>query len=62
MFKSIFKNLSLKISAITLLIVVASILNGCSDNGLPSSGLGVSNESLRFVFMAAAVVTHLPIR
>ena len=52
MFKTVFKNMSLNITAITLLVVVATMLIGCSDSTAPSSGLGISNEPLRFVFMA----------
>jgi hypothetical protein len=48
----VFKNMSIKIIAMTLLIVVVTMLNGCSDNTVPSSGVGISDEPFRFVFLA----------
>lgn len=37
---------------ITLLILLFTMLNGCNDTPESPSGVGVSNETLRFVFMA----------
>ncbi len=44
-----FKNMSLKIVAMTLLIVVVTLLSGCNNSTEPPVGAG---ETLRFVFLA----------
>ncbi|MCX6160922.1 MAG: metallophosphoesterase [Ignavibacteriae bacterium] len=49
MSKKMIKNMSLKIVAITLLIVVVTMLSGCNNSTEPPVGTG---ETFRFVFLA----------
>ena len=52
-----FKNMSLKIAAMMLLVVVVTMLNSCSDNSAnPTTG---TSGSLRFIFMADSRVDSL---
>ena len=47
--RTVFKNMSVKIVAMTLLIMVVTMMSGCNNSTEPTTGTG---ESLRFIFMA----------
>jgi len=47
--RTVFINISLKIAAMTLLIMVVTMMSGCNNSTEPTTGTG---ESLRFIFMA----------